>query len=42
MSTENPHDPQPDELPEDQPSGDEPHPPGKSKVPETIGLSVSI
>jgi hypothetical protein len=35
MSTENPHDPQPDELPEDQPSGDEPHP-GKSKVPETI------
>src|ERR1700690_3676068 len=33
-AAENPHDPQPDELPEDQPSGDAPPPPGKSKVPE--------
>jgi hypothetical protein len=34
MLTENPHDPQPDELPEDQRTGDEPHPAGKTKIPE--------
>jgi hypothetical protein len=41
MPTENPHDPQPDELPEDQPADDEPHPSGKSKVPETISYGGS-
>jgi hypothetical protein len=34
MHTENPHDPQPDQLPEDQRTGDEPQPSGKSKLPE--------
>jgi hypothetical protein len=36
MPNENPHDPQPDKLPEDEPSDDEPRPSGKSKVPESV------
>jgi hypothetical protein len=38
MPTENPHDPQPDQLPEDEPSGDEPQPSRKSKVPESMEM----
>lgn len=34
MPTENPHDPQPDELPENQRTGDDPHPAGKTANPE--------
>jgi hypothetical protein len=34
MPTENPHDPQPDELPENQRTGDEPQPSRKTKKAE--------
>ncbi len=41
MPIENPHDPQPDQFPEDEPAGDEPqpslrHPHPRPKIPEGV------